>query len=245
MINKCESRNYQFPLTLTLSRSISMCIYSPIPITEQIRKSFKPCRLYIKELAGMKYLGKTSRDPYKYTGSGVIWRDRIKKYGKEHIKTLWVSDWFYDPQLIHSIAISISNENKIVESNEWANLKPEDGLTGGRPGKGRKQPGAGKKSWETKLKAGTPKVGTPDSYKQGTRTKRENGIFITPQLNTLAAKEKARNKCNRLASRKIVTQLRELAAGTKTRLGSGWVRKPDHWILTKLTELSSCHNATA
>jgi hypothetical protein len=216
-----------------------MSIYSPIIITEQIIKSFVPCRLYIKELAGIKYFGKTSRNPYKYFGSGTIWKDRIKKYGKDNIKTLWVSEIFYDPQQIHDHALNFSKENRIVESDNWANMKPEDGLTGGRPGKGRKQPGAGKKSWETKVQKGTPKVGTPESYKRGIKTKLEKGVSITAHLNTSLAMEKSKETYKRLINRPIVEQLSLLSKQTKTKLGSGWVRKPDHWILLKINELSS------
>ena len=213
-------------------------------MTEQIIKSFVPCRLYIKELAGVKYFGKTSQDPYKYTGSGTIWKDRIKKYGKEDIITLWVSEVFTDPQSIHDYALAFSKENMIVESPDWANLRPENGIAGGRfvnPG----YLGAGKKAAITKRKLGHPTGGTKESLARAMQTKKRLGISITMQLNTPVAKEKSRTKCNQLANREIVFQLREVASRTKTSLGSGWVRKPDHWILNKLTELSSCHTATA
>lgn len=221
-----------------------MSIYSPIIITEQIIESFVPCRLYIKELAGVKYFGKTSRDPYKYTGSGTIWKDRIKKYGKEDIVTLWVSEVFTDPQSIHDYALAFSKANMIVESPEWANLRPENGIAGGRfinPG----YPGTGRKAAITKRRLGLPTGGTKESLARALQTKKQLGISITGQLNTPAAQERARNRCNQLANREIVSQLREVASRTKTSLGSGWVRKPDHWILNKLTELSSCHNETA
>ena len=115
-----------------LQGAISMDIYSSRDITEFIKINFKPTRLYIKELSGVKYFGKTFlNDVEKYTGSGKIWRDRIKKYGKENIKTLWVSDWYYDPAELQEVALLFSKENKIVESKEWANMHPENGLNGG------------------------------------------------------------------------------------------------------------------
>jgi hypothetical protein len=217
-----------------------MSIYSPIIITEQIKQSFKPCRLYIKELAGMKYFGKTSRDPYTYLGSGTIWKDRIKKYGKENIKTIWVSDWFYDPHQIHDYALNFSKENKIVESIEWANLQPENGIAGGRfinPG----FKGAGHKGYLTKKSKGIPTGGTKKSLEKALQTKREKGISITKQLITPLSIQKSKETCNILINRPIVSQLRILAKQTKTKLGSGWVKKPDHWILIKITELSSGH----
>ena len=214
-----------------------MSIYSPSPITEQMIESFVPCRLYIKELAGIKYFGKTSRNPYSYLGSGVIWNDRIKKYGKENIKTLWVSNLYDDPRIIQEVALAFSKENQIVESNEWANMKPENGLNGGRHGhKGNL--GAGRKSAETKRKKGIPAGGTSESIAKGNITKRVKGVSITHQMITPRAVEKSKDTCKNLANRPIVEQLRLLAKQTNTKLGSGWVRKPDHWILIKLTELN-------
>lgn len=92
---------------------------------------FEPTRLYIKELAGVKYFGKTTKlNVHSYPGSGVIWKKRIKKYGKKNIKTLWVSDWYYDPVSLSEFALRFSEDNQIVESKEWANYIPENGLDG-------------------------------------------------------------------------------------------------------------------
>jgi hypothetical protein len=217
-----------------------MNIYSPIPITESLISKFKPCRLYIKELKGMKYFGKTSRDPYKYTGSGKVWTDRVKKYGKDKIKTLWVSDWFYDPGSIQEVALRFSNDNQIVESTEWANLRAENGINGGifvNPG----YKGSGRKSAETKRKIGIPAGGTKESIAKGNATKRQNGIDITRQLNTEEARTKSKQTCNKLADREIVKQLRDLAFKSRKKLGSGWVRKPDSWILAQIELISSSH----
>jgi len=109
-----------------------MNIYRIKQLTERTVSSFKPTRLYIKELAGIKYFGKTTRqDAVKYPGSGKIWKDRIKKYGRKAIKTPWVSEWFYCPHQIQEFALKFSELNQIVESEEWANYKPENGLDGG------------------------------------------------------------------------------------------------------------------
>ena len=110
----------------------SMSIYSPITITEDIEDNFRPTRLYIKELHGLKYFGKTILDDiYKYSGSGIRWNNHVKKYGKEHIKTIWISDWFYCPRHLQDFALSFSEANDIVKSSEWANLSAENGLPGG------------------------------------------------------------------------------------------------------------------
>lgn len=109
-----------------------MDIYKPRIITEEIISKFRPTRLAIKELAGQKYFCKSIlEDIESYPGSGVRWKKRIKKYGKENIKTLWVSDWYYTPQEIQEAALQFSKENQIVKSELWANIKPENGLDGG------------------------------------------------------------------------------------------------------------------
>lgn len=93
-----------------------------------------PTFLYIKQhtLTGLKYLGKTSsKNPYVYNGSGKYWKRHIKKYGTNNIKTLWVSEPFYNNSNLKEFALFLSEELDIVNSNEWANLKEENGLDGG------------------------------------------------------------------------------------------------------------------
>lgn len=104
-----------------------MDIYTDINLSD-----FKPTRLYIKELNGLKYFGKSIlEDIEKYQGSGKIWLRHVRKYGKKNIQTVWVSDWFYDPLSLKEYAINFSIQNSIVESREWANLCIETGLDGG------------------------------------------------------------------------------------------------------------------
>ena len=85
--------------------------------------------LYVKQhsVTGLKYFGKTTqKNPFKYLGSGSYWKNHIKKYGKS-IKTLEI--WGFDDQeLCTEFALKFSNQNQIVESNEWANQIPEDGM---------------------------------------------------------------------------------------------------------------------
>jgi hypothetical protein len=101
--------------------------------SETIYQEIIPTYLYIKQhsITGLKYFGKTTNDPYTYNGSGVYWNDHIKKHGKEHIVTLWVSNLFHDKSIV-DYALHFSEENNIVESKEWANQKPENGLDGGQ-----------------------------------------------------------------------------------------------------------------
>jgi hypothetical protein len=104
-------------------------IYQSLVLSETIIQNFKPTRLCIKKINAIYYFCKSTRhDIYKYQGSGCKWKNLIKKYGKENIQTLWVSDWYYDPQEIHDVALHFSRENDIVNSSLWANLAPEWGL---------------------------------------------------------------------------------------------------------------------
>jgi hypothetical protein len=103
----------------------STTIYTPIA----------PTYLYIKQhsITKKKYYGKTTRDPYEYNGSGSYWVDHINKHGKEHIVTLWVSELYYDTSIVE-VALKFSSDNDIVNSKEWANMEPENGLNGGTSG---------------------------------------------------------------------------------------------------------------
>ncbi len=94
-----------------------------------------PTYLYIKKhsVTGLKYFGKTTKDPIKYNGSGKHWQRHIKKHGKQFVETIWVSELYHDKSIV-DIALHFSKENNIVESDDWANQKPENGLDGTPPG---------------------------------------------------------------------------------------------------------------
>ena len=100
-----------------------------------IYTAIDPTYLYIKQhsVTKKKYYGKTTRDPYTYNGSGKHWSRHIKKHGKEHIVTLWVSELYHDTSIVE-VALQFSSDNDIVNSKEWANMKPENGLNGGTSG---------------------------------------------------------------------------------------------------------------
>lgn len=105
--------------------------------------------LYIKQhrVTGLKYFGKTStKDPYLYLGSGTHWRRHLKVHG-ENIETVQVWE-FADENQCEKFALDFSEKNNIVESKEWANLRPENGKDGkavGSPGlKGELNPQFGK-----------------------------------------------------------------------------------------------------
>lgn len=105
--------------------------------------------LYVKQhrTTGLKYFGMTSKkDPYLYIGSGTHWRRHLKVHGKD-IDTLNVWE-FIDAEECEKFALEFSTKNNIVESKDWANLRPENGKDGkpvGSPGmKKEKNPNWGK-----------------------------------------------------------------------------------------------------
>lgn len=103
-------------------------------------KAFKPTRLMIKSHAatGLKYFCKTTRENFlEYKGSGVVWTRHLNKHGKEFVITEWYSQPFTNPDDIKEFALLFSELHNIVESDKWANLKPEDGLEGGGDGYGK------------------------------------------------------------------------------------------------------------
>jgi hypothetical protein len=83
--------------------------------------------LYVKThiTTGLKYLGKTVRDPYKYKGSGTHWIRHLKKYGEEHTTEVLLETT--DKILFKETAIYYSNLFDVVKSIEWANIVPEQG----------------------------------------------------------------------------------------------------------------------
>ncbi len=92
----------------------------------------KPTRLYIKQCphCGLKYFGKSERENiHEYKGSGVRWSRHLAKHNVEPVH-LWNSDWYYDTS-ISRFATKFSNINKVVESDQWANLAIENGFSGG------------------------------------------------------------------------------------------------------------------
>ena len=86
--------------------------------------------LYVKQHSktGLKYFGMTRKNPFTYLGSGKYWLRHLKKHGAE-VDTLNVWE-FNNQEECTSFAVKFSSENNISESNEWANLQPENGIDG-------------------------------------------------------------------------------------------------------------------
>ena len=95
-------------------------------------ESITPTRIYHKSCShcGLNYLGKTTlEDIETYQGSGVHWQRHLKKHKAKAIH-IWNSEWFYDKSIVE-YALGLSTKLNIVESSDWANKKPENGLDGG------------------------------------------------------------------------------------------------------------------
>lgn len=87
-------------------------------------------KLYIKKLPnGLLYLGKTEQEnPYSYLGSGLRWRRAIKKHGYscKDIDTyvIFETDNFDD---LKQKGIFYSKVFRVVDNDNWANMREEDG----------------------------------------------------------------------------------------------------------------------
>jgi len=92
---------------------------------------FKPTYLYVKthNITGLNYFGKTIKDPIKYKGSGKRWLNHIRKHGYD-VTTKIIGYYTIEQECIN-IALHFSQQNNIVESADWANLMPENGINGG------------------------------------------------------------------------------------------------------------------
>jgi hypothetical protein len=83
--------------------------------------------LYLKthRVTGLKYLGKTTQDPYKYKGSGLRWTRHLAKHGND-VSTLILFE-SEDTQQIKNQGQYYSNLWNVVNDQSFANLCPEAG----------------------------------------------------------------------------------------------------------------------
>lgn len=89
-------------------------------------------------VSGIKYLCKTSKqDPYKYSGSGKIWKRHLKKYGNYFVTEVLATCATIDE--LRQIGLYYSKLWDVVESTDFANLVPESG-DGGPTMQGKKMP---------------------------------------------------------------------------------------------------------
>lgn len=197
--------------------------------------------LYIKEhsVTGLKYFGMTTRkNPFKYKGSGIYWRNHITKHGKEYVKTIDIFG-FDNAKDCEFFARNFSRVHNIVESKEWANQIIETGSplhvvelrsywkdkTGNRKGcipwnkgmkkekpfKERKKPGPISQSEETKL----------------ILSKKAKDRYLNGAINAFKGKthnKETRDKMSQKAKERILTEERKEVLRTQ---GLGKVRSPD------------------
>jgi len=92
--------------------------------------------LYVKThtVTGLKYLGYTGKsDPFKYKGSGQYWLKHLRVHGNDYNTEILKE--CSDKQEVKYWGTYYSDLWDVVDSNEWANLKPETGY-GGKQAKG-------------------------------------------------------------------------------------------------------------
>ena len=103
--------------------------------------------LYVKthRQTGLKYLGQTTQDPYKYKGSGKYWKNHIKTHDND-VETIILRECKNRPES-KEFGLYYSELWNVTDSEEWANLKPENGRDGSLPGQwvGEKSPMYGRR----------------------------------------------------------------------------------------------------
>ena len=82
-------------------------------------------------VTGLKYLGWTKNDPYKYQGSGTRWTAHCDKHGWDHhTRILFESE---SKVAVRAMGKILSYRWDVVKSKQWANLVPEQGQGGNLP----------------------------------------------------------------------------------------------------------------
>jgi hypothetical protein len=95
---------------------------------QRINNSMQTYYLCVKthSITGLKYLCQTRRkDPCKYKGSGAYWLEHLSEHGSAH--TTEILHICSSKEELRERGLHYSALWNIVESNEWANLKPENG----------------------------------------------------------------------------------------------------------------------
>jgi hypothetical protein len=76
-------------------------------------------------VTGLQYLGKTTRNPFTYKGSGVYWSTHIKKHGYD-VTTVKLKECGTNEE-VKKWGLYYSNLWNVVVNSLWANLIPESG----------------------------------------------------------------------------------------------------------------------
>lgn len=137
--------------------------------------------LYLKthNKTGLKYLGKTIKDPYEYRGSGKGWLSHLNVHGDDvTTKILFQTN---DKNELARVGLHYSKMWNIVESNDFANLKPENGDGGSVAGKPLTE------SHKAKISAAHKgKVGSWNGRKHSSESKRKMSLTHTRALPIMA-----------------------------------------------------------
>jgi len=114
--------------------------------------------LYLKthNQTKLKYLGFTSRDPFKYRGSGKYWKRHIESHGYDVTTQILLAT--EDKSELKETGIFFSKLWNIVTSKEYANLT-EESAYGGATFTGKKH------SKEARMKMSRSKAGKTSSRK--------------------------------------------------------------------------------
>lgn len=134
--------------------------------------------LYVKthNITGLKYLGKTTQDPYRYVGSGIRWKRHLNKYGYDvHTHVLGSYETVEE---LKSKGLLYSEIYNIVESNDWANLVPEDGHGGSV--KGREISTKHRKNLSKSLLGNKNRLGFKDSIETKKKKSLSNKGILKP-----------------------------------------------------------------
>ena len=123
---------------------------------------------------------------------------------------------------IEYVQINLTDEERTIERIKHTRFK--------NPG----FPGVGRKAAETKRKLGLPTGLTPEAAKRMVKTRIKKYGSMVSHLQNQQCIQKSKQTCKLLSERSIVEQLRQLTKQHQLKLGSGWVRKPDHWIQEKI-----------
>ena len=198
--------------------------------------------LYVKthRKTGLKYFGKTIKDPLTYKGSGTRWLHHIRKHGDDCVTEIIGS--YDDPDKCEMAALKFSLENDIVASNAWANLKPENGKDGMPPG--------GKHTPETKAKMSASKKNMSQETKAKMSASRKGVIHTDEHKNGIKFSHWDRNPAWKIADslynswlehgRPGRTRMSEIHPGIRVdkivrSFKEGWVPSKDElWNVYKL-----------
>jgi len=153
--------------------------------------------LYVKthNKTGLKYLGKTtSTDPHRYPGSGLYWTRHLKEHGYNY--TTEIIKECQTKEELKEWGLYYSRLWNIVDSNEWANLKLENGDGGCEKGIKRSEQWRNKlknKSWSKKALENLKEIGLKSAAlrkgKPWSKNKRESHINGYIEKNLEIAKE--------------------------------------------------------